>query len=592
MTGVGFETAGRLGAGARRPLGLRVPGLSLGAVPATLAALAILTLIALNLWISLRSAPLAGSLTLRHYEDLISRPVALQVLINTVIFAAVTLVVALEIGLPIAWLVARSDLPGKAAVYVAMTVGLLMPGFFTAMGWLVLLDPHAGIINVWLIQASGLKAGPINIVTLPGMGFVQGLGLASVVFVMTAPPLRALDPVLEEAAQTAGADSRQTMTRITLPLVTPAVAAAAILVLVISLAVFDVPAIIGLSGRLLTFSPFIYYQVYPQSGPPDYGFAAAFSAGMLALAVILGVLYTRVLRQARRYEVIGPRSTAQQPRRLGAWKPIAVFAVIAYFILSLVLPFLTLVWTALLPFLQPPSAIAFKHLSLDNFNSLPWALINETAITTAILMVAVPTLALLLSLSFSWVVLRSRQPGRLAYDHIAFLPQAVPSIVFALSPLVFFLYILPSGLGLYGTVVPIILVMALVYVAFGTRVTNSAMIQIHPELEEAARMGGGGSLALMLRIVLPLMRPALAYGWLWMALLAFRELTVTNTLAGRSGTTLAVVTYSLFAAGNWGQAACLALIMVAVLLPLVAVYLRVAGLGGSTSGFRGAAPVR
>jgi iron(III) transport system permease protein len=313
---------------------------------------------------------------------------------------------------------------------------------------------------------------------------------------------------------------------------------------------------------------------------------------MLALAVVLSTLYTRVLRQARRYEVVGPRATARQLRPLGVWRIPALLLVTAYFCLSLVLPFLTLVWTALLPFLQPPSAAAFAHLSLDNFDNLPWTLIQQTAVNTVLLMASVPTVALVLSLSFSWVVLRSRLPGRLAFDYVAFLPQAVPSIVFALSALVVFLFILPAGLGLYGTVVPIIVVMSLVYLAFGTRVTNGAMIQIHPELEEAAAVGGGNRITLLLRIVLPLMRPALTYSWLWMALLAFRELTVTNMLAGRNGTTLAVVTYSLFAAGNWGEAACLALIMVAVLLPLVAIYLRLAGSGGAAYGGVAAAPVR
>ena len=571
----------------------RISWLPAGAIPATAGAIAILALIAIALSISLRTTPLDGAWTLRHYHDLLSRPQALQVLLNTVGFSAVTVVVALVIGIPIAGLVAWTDLPFKPAVYVGMTVGLLMPGFFTAMGWLVLLHPRAGIINVWLVQAFNLKSGLFDIISIPGMGFVQGLGLASVVFVMLAAPLRALDPVLEEAAQTAGAGPWRTLLRITLPLVTPALAASAILVLVISLAVFDVPAIIGLAGRIFTFSPFIYYQVYPFTGPPDYGFAAAFSAGMLALAVLLSILYTRVLSQARRYEVIGPRSTFRQPRPLGVWRLPAVAFIAAYFALALLLPFLTLVWTALLPFLQPPSALAFGHLSLDNFSSLPWALIQETAINTAILMISVPTLALLLSISFSWVVLRSQLRGRLGYDYVAFLPQAVPSIVFALSALFFFLFVLPPSLGLYGTVVPIIVVMALVYVSFGTRVTNGAMIQIHRELEDAAAVSGGGRLVLMLRIVLPLMRPALAYSWLWMALLAFRELTVTNMLASRStGTTLAVVTYSLFAAGNWGEAACLALIMVAVLLPLVAIYLKLAGLGGAVSGAVAAVPGR
>src|SRR5262249_16049224 len=162
--------------------------------------------------------------------------------------------------------------------------------------------------------------------------------------------------------------------------------------------------------------------------------------------ILLSLLYTRVLRQARRYEVIGPRSTFRQPRPLGVWRLPAAALVAAYFALALLLPFLTLVWTALPPFLPPPSAVAFPPPPPDNFPSLRWALIQETAIITAVLMISVPTLALLLSISFSWVVLRSQLPGRLAYDYVAFLPQAVPSIVFALSAIFFFLFVLPPGL--------------------------------------------------------------------------------------------------------------------------------------------------
>src|SRR5262249_50889417 len=216
----GFEAAAerRL----RWALEPRIPGPPAGAIPASAGAIAILALIAIAVAISLRTTPLDGTLTLRHYHDLLTRPQALQVLFNTIGFSTVTVIVALAIGIPIAWLVAWTDLPFKPAVYVGMTVGLLMPGFFTAMGWLVLLHPRAGIINVGLGQPCALKPVLFDIISPPGRASAQARGLPPVVFVRLAPPLGATARVREEPAPPAGAAPGHPLSRTPLPLVTPA----------------------------------------------------------------------------------------------------------------------------------------------------------------------------------------------------------------------------------------------------------------------------------------------------------------------------------------------------------------------------------
>src|SRR5262249_29498755 len=146
-----------------------------------------------------------------------------EVLLNTVVFSVVTLVVALGFGLPAAWLAARTDLPGKTAVYTLMTIGLLMPGFATAIGWLFLMHPRIGLVNQAMMDLLGLSDAPFNIASVVGMGWVQGLSLAPVAFIMNAAVLRSIDPSLEESAYMSGAGFRNVIRRVTLPLAWPGI---------------------------------------------------------------------------------------------------------------------------------------------------------------------------------------------------------------------------------------------------------------------------------------------------------------------------------------------------------------------------------
>ena len=172
----------------------------------------ILTLLAIVLWLSLREGEPGNPeayYTLANYTSIVGDAFTWQVLANTLRFAAVTLAVSFLFGLPAAWLVERTDIPGKPAIYTVMTIGLLLPGFASAMGWLFLLHPRIGLVNTWLQAQLGLAAPPFNIASLTGMGWVQGLNLAPVAFIMTAAVFRAMDPALEESAGMCGASARQ-----------------------------------------------------------------------------------------------------------------------------------------------------------------------------------------------------------------------------------------------------------------------------------------------------------------------------------------------------------------------------------------------
>ncbi|HLY66816.1 MAG TPA: sugar ABC transporter permease, partial [Chloroflexota bacterium] len=283
-----------------------MPGFMLGLSLLPMAVIAVL--LAVLLWVGFTKG-LAGtstlSYTLQNYTDLFGDPFFYTVLLNTLEFAAVTVMVALCIGLPIGWLVERTTLHGKTAVYCIMTIGLLVPGIYTAMGWTFIGHPRIGLLNQWLEQLFNLDNPPIDVATPAGMGFVQGLSLASLGFILSAQMFRAMNPSLEEAARVHGMKLHKTLWKVTLPLALPGILAAVIYILTIALATFDIPAVLGLGNRVYMLSTHVYDLLHPPGeGTPRYGISAALGAMMIVVAIGLTVWYAQVLRQSNRYQVI------------------------------------------------------------------------------------------------------------------------------------------------------------------------------------------------------------------------------------------------------------------------------------------------
>jgi iron(III) transport system permease protein len=203
---------------------------------------------------------------------------------------------------------------------------------------------------------------------------------------------------------------------------------------------------------------------------------------------------------------------------------------------------------------------------------LPWELVLRGAGNTSILMLLTPTITVIVSLIFSWVVLRSRIRGRGAFDFIAFLPHAVPSIIFGVGALLLALFVLQRALPIYGTIVILLVVFVIARISYATRMTNSGLIQIHAELEESAQMSGATAWQSFRRIVVPLLAPTLLYAWLWIALLVFRELTLAVILSTADNVTFPVVVWSLWLGGGLGQASALAIVMLLMMAPPIALY--------------------
>jgi iron(III) transport system permease protein len=550
-----------------------------------LACLVIAALLGVAIWLSFAEGTPGDyhlGYTLAHYEEIFLSPFTYRVIGNTALFSAIALAVALFFGLPLAWLVERTDLPGKRLIFSLLAIALLIPGFSVALGWLFLLNPRVGLINVALQSLFGLKAAPFNIASLFGMGLVEGLSLAPLAFVMTAVVFRAVDPTLDEAARIGGASLWQSLRRVTIPLVWPGVLAASLYIFTIGFGTFDVPAILGLQARIFTFSTYVFMQISPSDGLPEYGGVATLSVFMLVLALGFSVWYSRVQRRAPRYAVVTGKAYRPTLIRLGRYRWLAIAFITLYLIVSQLLPILTLLWSAGLPFLRPVSSAAFASLSLKNFHDLPEGLVISGLGVSAALMLLVPTITLTLSVGLSWVVLRSRLRWRAVFDFFAFLPHAVPKIVFSVAAWLLALFVLRDVLPLYGTIWILVPVYVVATLSYGTRMINGALIQIHRELEESAMVAGAGLTATLRTVLLPLVRPAILYAWIWVALLSYRELTIPVFLSTNDNQPLSVIVWSLVLSNSSGQASAVAVTMLVLMLPVLFVYATIARRAGIT----------
>ncbi|HXS41740.1 MAG TPA: iron ABC transporter permease [Stellaceae bacterium] len=544
---------------------------------------AVLALLAVVFWLSfVEGTPGDPALvyTLDHYRAMFFDSFTYRVLWNTVLFSAMALSVALALAVPIAWLIERTDFPGKPLILTLMTTALLIPGFAVSLGWVFLLHPKIGLVNHWLMAVFGLSEAPLDVGNIFAMGAIEGMNLTPLAFIMTAAALRAMDPALEEAAATSGARPWQTAWRVTLPVLWPALLAAAIYVATIGFAAFDVPAILGLSRRIFTFSTYVFWVLTPSEGAPEYGSVACLSVLMTAIAALMSWAYRRAQRQAPKYAVVTGKGYRPRIARLGRAKLPAILGVALYFVVAQLLPLLMLCWAALLPYLQPPSAAALAAVSLNNFRNLPQALLWRAGTNTAILMAVVPTITLFASVAISWVVLRTRIRFRGVFDFLAFLPLAIPAIVFSVAALLIALFVLRSIVPIYGTLWILILVYVVARLSYGTRMTNGALIQIHTELEESARVCGASTGGVLRRVLLPLLMPSLVYAWIWIALLTYRELSLPVVISTSGNLPFSYLVWGFVQDSAYGQAAAASLIMLALMLPILLLYWLVARRAG------------
>jgi len=538
-------------------------------VLALLVGIPLLAVVFISLKTGLPGQP--GALTLANFRSVFLAPGTHIVLWNTIVFATGTMVVTLSIAIPMVWLLNKTDLPLKGFFYLLMIVSVLIPTFLRAIGWILLTSPRIG-----LPALLGIEELNFSLYNLPGMWFVQGISFVPASVFMLSAAYRAMDPALEEAAYTSGVGKLMTFWRILVPLTWPAIAAVFVYYFITAMSVFEAPAILGLPNGIFVLSSAIFEAVEARDGLPKYGEAGALGMFIIAVGFLASLFYVRIIKQTQKYAVVTGRGYKPRLVQLGRWKPFALGFVVLYFCTELLLPFLIFFWASLLPYLRVPSWEALNKLTLVNYANIFDYGGTEPFANTLILIAVAPLLTIALSIPVSWIVVRSRFAYRGTLDTLVFLSQAIPNIVLAVTLLYLFL-ITRSTLPIYGTIVTLILANVINSLAYATRTINSSMIQIHRELEEAARVSGVPGFVTVIKVTMPLVAGAVFNGWLWVVLLTYREVTMALVLGSPDNRVISTVIWALWSEGRVPQVSALGVVMMATFFIFVLLLRRVFG---------------
>jgi len=496
---------------------------------------------------------------------------------NTLTFALGCTVCALVVGGVLAWLVERTDLPFRATARVMIALPMVLPPFLLAMGWVLLASPRTGWFNQLAQDAFGLAQAPLNIYTMGGMIFVETLALVPSVYLILSNAFRNMDPALEEAGMTCGARWPAMVRRIFIPLLSPALLAAAAYLLIVGFLVFDVPGTLGMPVGLFVVSSRIVYLATDQSGGTSaYGLIAAIAVTFLVLLLALAWSYRRLTRQANRFVTVTGKGFRPRQLRLGAMKPVAVALVLLYFVLAVLAPLGLLIWTSLTPYLASISWDMAGKLTLAQHAAVfSNPRVGAAAWTSMWVSMLSATLVTLLALLVAWTVLRTRalgQSGRNLLDVLSFMPLAIPGTMIGMA--LIYMYLTLSFVPIYGTAWILVIAYVTVYLSFSTRTASASLIQLHPELDEAARTCGATPAMTVRRIVLPLLMPALAGAWIWVVAHVMRELSTALLLQGDDNVTLAVQLWSYWAGGEPSKAAAVGVWLVVVMTVITIIWQR------------------
>ncbi|MBN2720232.1 MAG: iron ABC transporter permease [Proteobacteria bacterium] len=498
-----------------------------------------------------------GTFTLEKYISAYTDPDFAEILLNTLIFTLGSAVVATLLALFLAYMNTRTNIPFKFLFGVITIIPMMIPHILFAVSWVLLLNPSNGILNRLLMQAFGLEDALLNIYTLPGMILVEGLLDLPIAYLIIAPAMGSFDVSLEESSKVCGASFFRTLTRVTLPVLRPAILASGILVIVRSLASFAVPSVIGMPGRKYVLATHIYRTI-STGFATDYGKAAAIGMSALAASIVLIYLYRYLTAESSRYVTISSRGYKPTLLDLKSAR-IPLFGIVGFlsFIL-IVLPVVVLFYTSLLPYVMAPSARAFSLISFKNWVGVLKDPISLLALKNSLTLgLAGATLGVILSIFVSYVIVKMRTTASGILESLSFLSFSFPGIVIGVGFMWFFVHT-----PLYGTLWALLIGYIATYLPYGIRPLSSAFVQIHSHLEESSRVCGAGPFQTMRRIVIPLLIPGIISAWILMATMFVRELTLSVVLSRPGSEVLAVQILRFAEDGLWGRLSALGIIMI------------------------------
>ena len=475
---------------------------------------------------------------------------------NSLFVAVGGTLAATAIGCSLAWLAARTDVPGKAFIHIAGVLPLFISVLVAAVTWALLGAGNSGYLNI-IFADLGLPFR-IDMRTLWGFIFVEALYHVPYPFLFTYAALTMITADMEDAAAVHGANPVQATRRIVLPLVKPAILGSMIVNLVLMIENVSVPMILGGPIGLETLSLRIYYLMTRMPNDPN---AASAMALILAAFVVVLIYGQHWVLRGRDHRTVTGKGLNQRPVALGPWRLPALVLVALYFFIAIVLPVLALLLGSFRANLFIPNSLAFfdlSQMSLARFTQVVTSHeVRSGLVNSVIVASATAVFGAALFFALAYVVHRTRLPGRKALEYVAMLPLAIPALLMAMGTLWTWI---GSPLPVYGTLVILILAFIPRFMPQGYRAIASSITQIHDDLEDAAMICGATRPTVIRRIVLPLVRGGIFATIFLLFVLGLREIGAALFLYTTYTRVLSIVLLEAYESGLWDFVASLSLL--------------------------------
>ncbi|MGZ5651506.1 MAG: ABC transporter permease, partial [Usitatibacter sp.] len=505
-----------------------------------------------------QTAEVPARFTLGNYVEAYGSAETLRLFWNSVKFAIGASFFAFVIGTGLAWMNERTNTPFKSLFYALSIIPLIIPGILFTVAWILLASPKIGIVNLVLKTGFGVDEPLFDIYSMPGMIWVDGLHYSPMAFLLMSAAFRSMDPALEESAMMSGANVLQVAQRVTLRLVWPAIFATILILFVRSIESFEVPALLGLPVGIQVFTSSIYQAVHKY--PSQVGLASSYAVTLLAITTIGVYFQSRLSSRGSKYATMTGKGFRPRQIDLGRWRWFTAGLFILYFVLIVVLPFAVLLWSSFQRFYTVPSMQALHNLTLDPYRFiLSYPNLTRSVWNSLLLAVGSATLIMLVTSVICWIVVKTKLPGRWLLDSVASLPMVYPGLVLGLAIMIFYLNF---DIGVYGTIWIMFIAYITRFMPYGLRYNTTSMLQIHRELEESAQMSGASWGTTFRRIILPLLKPGLMAGWIYIMIVSIRELSSSILLYSPGTEVVSIVIWELWENGQYVELSALGVLFI------------------------------
>jgi len=506
--------------------------------------------------------PKTGALTLANFAAAYGRPRYITALVNSLVMGLAVTAVCAAIAVPMAWAVARTDMPGKALIRTLTLGAFITPPYLGALAWILLAGPNAGWLNTAYKALTGAESGLINIFTFPGLVFIIAIYSYPYLFVFVSAALETVSSEMEDAANILGAGLWRATATVTLPLVLPAILGGSIITFLEAIALFGSPAMIAIPARynVVTTQMLEFF-----SYPVRVEVAQAYALPLLAVTVALYGLQQRIIGRRGHVTLTG-KGGERRVLRLGAWRW-ALFAFCLFVCaLSVLLPLAVLTQAAFAK--SWTRGLSPANLTLDNFHVILFEqqATVQSMLNTFVYAAAAASFALGLGLAIAYIVQRRLTPWGGALSFLCLAPFVVPGIVLAIG---FYAAYASPPFALYGTAAIMILAFTTRFLPIAYANSAAAVRGVNPEMEDAVRILGGGRLRAIGDVVAPLIRRSLIGAWLLVFIPATRELSTAVFLYGPNTRVMSVMLLNLSDEGSLEAAAALGLLMLVTILAIV-----------------------